>query len=62
MDWTVNFHKDFSQLKYVKVVSFLKENNLLDPSSKKDSQKVKDKIEEKNQQQETLRILLEQKK
>ena len=62
VDWTVNFHKDFSQLKYVKVVSFLKENNLLDPSSKKDSQKVKDKIEEKNQQQETLRILLEQKK
>ena len=62
LDLTVNFHKDFSQLKYVKVVSFLKENNLLDFSSKKDSQKVKDKIEEKNQQQETLRILLEQKK
>ena len=62
VDWTVNFHKDFSQLKYVKVVSFLKENNLLDLSSKKDSQKIEDKIEEKNQQQETLRILLKQKK
>ena len=62
VDWKVNFHKDFSQLKYVKVVSFLKENNLLDLSSKKNSQKIDDKIEEKNQQQETLRILLEQKK
>ena len=62
VDWTVNFHKDFSQLKYVKVVSFLKENNLLDLSSKKNSQKIDDKIEEKSQQQETLRILLEQKK
>ena len=62
LDFTVSFHKDFSQLKYVKIVSFLKENNLLDFSSKKDSQKVEDKIEETNQQQETLRILLEQKK
>ena len=61
VDLTVNFHKDFSQLKYIKVVSFSKENNLLDLSSKKDSQKLKDEIEETNQQQETLRILLEQK-
>jgi len=62
VDWTVNFHKDFSQLKYVKVVSFLKENNLLDLSSKKNSQELESEIEEKNQQQETLGILLEQKK
>ena len=62
LGWIVKFHKDFSQLKYVKVVSYLKENNLLDILSKKDSQKVEDKIEETNQQQETLRILLEQKK
>jgi rod shape-determining protein MreC len=62
LDWIVKFHKDFSQLKYVKVVSFSKENNLSDISSINDSQKVEDKIEETNQQQETLRILLEQKK
>jgi len=62
VNWKVNFHKDFSQLKYVKVVSFLKENNLLDLSSKKNSQELESEIEEKNQQQETLRILLEQKK
>jgi len=62
LDLTVNFYKDFSQLKYVKVVSFSKENNLLDLSSKKDSQKLEEEIKETNQQQETLRILLEQKK
>ena len=61
-DKTVNFYKDFSQLKYVKVVSFSKENNLLELSSKKDSQKLEEEIEVTNQQQETLRILLEQKK
>jgi rod shape-determining protein MreC len=62
VDKTVNFYKDFSQLKYVKVVSFSKENNLLELSSKKDSQKLEEEIEVTNQQQETLRILLEQKK
>jgi rod shape-determining protein MreC len=62
LDLTVNFYNDFSQLKYVKVVSFSKENNLSDLSSKKDSQKLDEEIKEINQQQETLRILLEQKK
>jgi len=61
-DKVVNFHKDFSQLKYVKVVSFSKEKSFLDLSSKKDVQKIEDEIEETNQQQETVRILLEQKK
>ena len=61
-DRTVEFYKDFSQLKYVKVVSFLKETNSLDLSSKRNSQKLENEIEEINQQQETLRILLEQKK
>ena len=60
-DRLVSFHKDFSQLKYVKVVSFSKENNPLDLSSKKNAQKIENEIEETNQQQETLRILLEQK-
>jgi rod shape-determining protein MreC len=58
----VSFHKDFSQLKYVRIVSYTNENNVLDPSSKKDSNETQNKIEETNQQQETLRILLEQKK
>ena len=58
----VNFHRDFSQLKYVKVVSFSKAKNFLDFSSKNSAQKIENEIEEKNQQQETLRILLEQKK
>ena len=61
LDRVVSFHKDFSQLKYVKVVSFSKENNLLDLSSKRNAQKIENEIEETNQQQETLRILLEQK-
>ena len=62
LDKVVNFHRDFSQLKYVKVVSFTKENKPLDLSSKKDAQKMDSVIEETSQRQETLRILLEQKK
>jgi len=58
----VNFYKDFSQLKYVRIVSYSKEKSALDTSSKRDSKKVDNKIEETNQRQETLRILLEQKK
>ena len=58
----VDFYKDFSQLEYVKVVSFLKEKVTLDLSSKKDLIKNDNEIKEQNQQQEILRILLEQKK
>jgi len=61
-DKVVNFHRDFSQLKYVKVVSFSKEKNILDLSSKNNSETLNEEIKETNQQQETLRILLEQKK
>jgi len=61
-DKIVDFHRDFSQLKYVKVVSFLKEKNILDLSSKNDSETLNEEIKETNQRQETLRILLEQKK
>jgi len=61
-DKIVNFYRDFSQLKYVKVVSFSKEKILLDLSSKNDAQKIEVEIEETTQRQETLRILLEQKK
>ena len=61
-DKIVTFYRNFSQLKYVKVVSFSKEENLLDISSKDNAEKLRDEIEETNQQQETLKILLEQKK
>ena len=62
LDKVVKFHRDFSQLKYVKIVSFSKEENFLDSSSNVDVQKLEYEIEETNQRQETLRILLEQKK
>ena len=58
----VDFYKDFSQLKYVKVVSYYKENKSLDFSSKEDSKKIEDQIEQSNQREEALRVLLEQKK
>ena len=61
-DKIVNFHKDFSQLKYVKVVSYNKEKKVLDLSSKNDSKTLNEEIKETNQQQENLRILIEQKK
>ncbi|WP_415314775.1 rod shape-determining protein MreC [Candidatus Pelagibacter sp. Uisw_137] len=61
-DKVVNFHRDFSQLKYVKVVSFSKEKNILDLSSKNNSETLNEEIKETSQQQEALRILLEQKK
>ena len=58
----VDFYKDFSQLKYVKIVSYSKENEPLDSSSKEVSKLQNDKIQETERQQETLKILLEQKK
>jgi len=61
-DKIVNFHKDFSQLKYVKVVSYNKEKKVLDLSSKTESETLESAIDDTNQQQETLRILIEQKK
>ena len=58
----VHFYKDFSQLKYIKIASYTKERTSLDARSKEDSKKLDLKIAETNQRQETLRILLEQKK
>jgi len=55
-DKIVNFHRDFSQLKYVKVVSYTKEKKLLDASSKNESEALENEIED------TLRILIEQKR
>ena len=61
-DKIVHFEKDFEQLKYVKVVSYAKETESIDLTSKNDSKKIEDKIQEKNQEQEVLRILREEKK
>jgi rod shape-determining protein MreC len=58
----VNFHKNFSQLKYVKVVSYTKEQKVLDLSSKNELETLDNEIEDTNQRQETVRILIEQKK
>ena len=57
----VDFYRDFSQLNYVKVVSYLKEKKTLDRLSKEDLKQSDDAIKEENQQQEVLRILREQK-
>jgi rod shape-determining protein MreC len=58
----VNFFRDFSQLKYVKIVSYSKDEENIDLSSKAVSKKAEEKIIEINKQQATLKILLEQKK
>ena len=58
----VEFKADFSQLKYVRVISFSKEQKDLDQASKKDIEAIENKITEMEKQKETLRILLEQKK
>ena len=52
-DKIVDFHRYYSQLKYVKVVSFSKEKNILDLSAKNDAKKLDVEIEETDQQQET---------
>ena len=61
-DNIVDFYSDFSQLKYVKIVAYSKEETALDKPSKENLKKIEDIIAGSNQQQETLRILLEQKK
>ena len=59
----VDFYKDFSQLKYVKVLSFSKEGNaVLDQSQKEAAKKIDEKIIETKRDKENLRLLLEQKK
>ncbi len=59
---TIEFNIDFSQLKYVRIVSFVKEKVVLDQSSKKELELVNNQIEKVNKEKEALRILIEQKK
>jgi rod shape-determining protein MreC len=58
----VNIYKDFSQLKYVKVISFSKEEKTLDQTSKDELETMDAQILEATKQKENIRILLEEKK
>jgi len=53
----VNFYKDFSQLKYVKIVSFSKEKILLDQPIKEEVEVINSKIEKINERKEVIKIL-----
>ena len=59
---TIDFHKDFSQLKYVKIVSYTKEQKPIDSLAKEDLKKMDEEIAKKNQEEESFKILLKQKK
>ena len=57
----VNFYRDFSQLKYVKVSSYAKNSNDLDQSNKKTFKKNNDQIIELNNQLGDIKALQQQK-
>jgi len=57
----VNFYRDFSQLKYVKVLSHTKDSNDLDQSNKKTFKKNNDQIIELNNQLGDIKALQQQK-
>ena len=57
----VNFYRDFSQLKYVKVSSYAKNSNDLDQSNKKTFKKNNDQIIELNNQLGDIKTLQQQK-
>ena len=61
-DKIVDFYPDFSQLKFVKVVSYSNSKGSIDKSSKNNLQEIENKIIKTNQQKETVRILVEEKK
>ena len=58
----VSIYKDFTQLKYVKVISFSKEEKALDQTSKDELETMDAQILEATKQKENIRILLEEKK
>ena len=57
----VNFYKDFSQLKYVKIVSYSKEGINLDELNKKEFKASNNQILTINNQAEDIKVLLQQK-
>jgi rod shape-determining protein MreC len=58
----VNFNVDFSQLKYVKVMSFSKEESFLIEPGKEEIKILNKQISEMEMDKETINILLEEKK
>jgi len=58
---TVNFYRDFSQLKYVKISSHTKENINIDKSNKKVFAENSNKIAKINNQAEDIKLLKQQK-
>ena len=58
---TVEFDIDFSQLKYVKVLSFTKEKLFLVEPNKKEIKRLNDQIIEIQTTKETIKVLLEEK-
>ena len=57
----INFYTDFSQLKYVKILSHTKEYSNFDRSSKKNYEINNDKIFKMNSQKESIKVLQQQK-
>jgi len=57
----VNFYTDFSQLKYVKILSHTKENLNFDKSIKENYELNNDQIFEMNSQKENIKVLQQQK-
>jgi rod shape-determining protein MreC len=57
----VNFYRDFSQLKYVKISSHIKENISIDQSNKKNFKERNDKIIKINNQAQDIKVLKKQK-
>ena len=57
----INFYRDFSQLKYIKILSHKKKNYDLDKFNKKIYEKNSDQIFEINNQKEDIKVLLQQK-
>jgi len=57
----VNFYRDFSQLKYVKILSYTKENIKLEQSIKKNFEENTNKISKINSQEKDIKILQQQK-
>ena len=57
----VDFYSDLSQLKYIKVLSHLKENIDIDQSNKKIFEESNSQINQLNNQKEDIKILIQQK-
>ena len=61
-DKIVDFYNDFSQLKFVKVVSYSNTKGSIDKTSKNNLQEIENKIIKTNEQKENIRILVVEKK